>query len=429
MGQRKTTLITLVGLVFGAAIIVAGILSLPAVQVLATHGTWNAGLHSTIDITLSGVPPGYDVTDGTYTGWCLEDNAQDNLPADTLVWLYDSTDDPALPDGYPAVPWDQVNYLLNHKQGTNQEVQAALWIIAGTNNASTPTFPTTANVLAMVADAQANGNGFVPGPFQVVAVILYGDGLGPYGYQDTIIEVCAFCDQESSCRVTAGGNRDGVYCPLKRNGQPESRLCNVEPETQDITHTWGGQAGAPPRIDGNWTHKYLDKETRPHNKFTFHSNDLFYIECSDPGEFCQPARFAPNRQIDFSGIGRFTNRNGIFNDAPGGDLCFMVHLEDIGEPGPGGRWPQSTVPCEHCPGTEIVEPDCTDCTDYYSITIFDSAAHNVATGECTGQVLWTNGLVSDNCPDGDYVAPFAPYEGFFTRSGNVQIHPDNNGPN
>jgi len=244
------------------------------------------------------------------------------------------------------------------------------------------------------------------------------------------VETDLDCPCVAGCRVTAGGNKDGVYCPLLRNGDPDPEYCYEDEETDDITHTWGGQAGAPPRVDGNWTHKYLSKETRPHNKFTFHSNDLFYIQCSDPGEFCQPARFAPNRQIDFSGIGRFTNTSGAFKNAPDGDLCFKVHLEDIGEPGPGGRWPNAEEPCAHCPGTEIVEPDCTDCTDYYEIEIYDSPDHNIVTGECLGNLIWQNGdEVSTNCTGGEpYVAPFAPYEGFFTRAGNVQIHPDNNGP-
>jgi hypothetical protein len=235
-------------------------------------------------------------------------------------------------------------------------------------------------------------------------------------------------DEEVSCRVTAGGPKDGVFCPTLANGEPDPEFCEVDEMSNEITHTWGGQAGAPPRIDGNWTHKYLDKLSKPHNKFTFHSNDLFFIQCSDPGEFCQPARFAPARQIDFSGIGRFTNTGGVFKAAPDGDLCFNVHLEDIGEPGPGGRWPNATDPCTHCPGTAIEEPDCTNCRDFYSITIYSNSDRNSDTGECLGQVIWHNGNLFNCAAPGDYVAPFAPYEGFFPKAGNVQIHPDNNGP-
>jgi len=169
----------------------AGVLNLPAGLVSATHGPWDQGtLGGTIDITLSGVPAGHDVMDGPYAGWCIEDNHQPDFPAGTLFTLLDSTDDPLnLPATYQSVPWDKVNYLLNHKAGTIHEVQAALWIVAGTDDLISPTFPLTAAAQAMVNDANLNGTGFVPGPGQVAAVILDGDGLGPGGFQDTIIEV------------------------------------------------------------------------------------------------------------------------------------------------------------------------------------------------------------------------------------------------
>jgi hypothetical protein len=156
-----------------------GLLNLPADPVSATQ-TWlgEGGAISTVDVTLSGVGDGFDVTDGAYPGWCAEDNHQPNAPAGTLVTLLDSTTQ--------GVPWDQVNYLLNHKAGSVAEVQVALWLLTGTYDG---TFPLTPAAQAMYDDAVANGAGFVPGPNQVVAVILYGDGIGPEGYQDTIIEV------------------------------------------------------------------------------------------------------------------------------------------------------------------------------------------------------------------------------------------------
>jgi len=175
-----------------------GLLNLPPGPVAVTHGTWNAGPNSTIEITLSSVPSGYDVRNGTYAGWCIEDNKQDDSPPGSLLTLLDSTDDQPLacdPGGFPGVPWDEINYLLNHQQGalgdipaTIEDVQAAMWIVAGTNNAS-PTFPETINANALVADARLYGPGFTPTDSDVAAVILCADGLGPAPYQDTIIEV------------------------------------------------------------------------------------------------------------------------------------------------------------------------------------------------------------------------------------------------
>lgn len=258
-------------------------------------------------------------------------------------------------------------------------------------------------------------------------------GLPDYGWvvnsEDPAIGAKGEVEEPGECRVTAGGNKDGVAgpCVLKSNGMPDTKTC-----ASDIYHTWGGQAGAPPRIDGNWTHHYKKSNK---NNFGFHSNELFYIMCSDPGPHCEPAGcYAPSRQIDFAGIGRFTHKKGEYESFPDGDLCFHVHLEDIGEPGRGGKWPSSVaagLDCEHCPGTPIVngdpddlnaQSDCRDCTDYYEIKIYDSAAHDDC--GCTGNVLWVNGS-----PDTVRCGPGDPQlEGFFTRAGNVQMHRDNNGP-
>ena len=93
------------------------------------------------------------------------------------------------------------------------------------------------------------------------------------------------------------------------------------------TDTWGGQAGAQPGVDGNWTHHHV---VSPKQSFVFHSNSLFEIACSDPG-CCAPAcANAENHQIDFAGIGSFSNQKGY--TFPTSPLCFEVHLEDIGEP-------------------------------------------------------------------------------------------------
>lgn len=218
-----------------------------------------------------------------------------------------------------------------------------------------------------------------------------------------------------NCRVTAGGIKDGltVPCALKANGLPDPTSC-----AQTGADTWGGQAGAQPGIDGNWTHHHAVSSKQ---SFVFHSNNLFFIGCSDPG-CCVPAcANADNRQIDFSGIGSFSNQKGYTPALPGGDLCFMVHLEDLGEPGPGGRWPSATAPCTHCPGTPIEPGDCVNCTDYYEILIFDSAAHDAA-GKCTGNLIYYNGPgAPQNCTVGE-----PNLFGYFTRSGNVQMHPPNN---
>jgi hypothetical protein len=142
------------------------------------------GAHSFFEITLSGIVGDFDVTNGVYAGWCAEPNRQDNSPDPVLLLC---TYDTGLPGNLGSVSWDLVNYVLNHKQGSWFDVQLAIWQLIWGDSHRIP----TEVAWAMVADAQANGPGFMPGPGQLIAIILCtGDeGIGPDGWQDTIIEV------------------------------------------------------------------------------------------------------------------------------------------------------------------------------------------------------------------------------------------------
>jgi len=227
-------------------------------------------------------------------------------------------------------------------------------------------------------------------------------------------------DQE--CRVTAGGNKDGlaIPCELMSNGDPDPKTC-----ADKGPDTWGGQAGAQLRTDGNWTHHHKPNKW---DTFVFHSNDLFDITCSDPGPWCEPSNApSPDRQVDFSGIGQFNNKHGVYADSlPDGDLCFRVHLEDLGKNGQGGAGSDiDPTSCSHCPGTVIGnDPDCEHCTDYYMIRIYDSAAYDPDTHDCTGNLIYFNGAPSyDACNQpGDPLL-----DGYYLRNGYVQIHTDNGG--
>ena len=118
--------------------------------------------------------------------------------------LYDSTG--SLPSVYLGKPWDKVNYLLNHKQGSRYDVQKALWKILGADGTSLVVDPkiNLSVVNAMVADANANGAGFVPGPGEFVAVLIFNDGFVGRGEanQDTLIEVQV--PTRRGCTLTPG---------------------------------------------------------------------------------------------------------------------------------------------------------------------------------------------------------------------------------
>ncbi len=180
------------------------------------------------------------------------------------------------------------------------------------------------------------------------------------------------CEDGTGCRVTGGGvdefgNWDGTELEGK---------CNRD------RYTFGGQAGAntalQPQPKGEWEH---NNHSGPDGSFSFHGGtssapdgtEIDRIECSDPG-FCDPARPAPAKQIDFWGVGNFHNVKDpsalIAQYVVEGESLhwFEVNIDDGGEP---GRLKGNS---NHCPDTGFGlhggEPlvNC-DCPDFYRITI------------------------------------------------------------
>jgi len=144
------------------------------------------GTESYFNTKLMDVPSGYDVTNGTYFGWCVDIRTEmARSPATHQVFLYSSIDPPGeLADE----EWDMVNYILNHKQGTAQDIQQAIWYFIHMDGNYAPTSTVAWDI---INDALANGDGFIPGYGQTLAVICYPTILfpGQPDVQVSIIEV------------------------------------------------------------------------------------------------------------------------------------------------------------------------------------------------------------------------------------------------
>jgi hypothetical protein len=212
--KRKIFLVSMVVLaliVFVPCAWSAGVLNMPPNPVIVDdYNAWGAEtiMGGMFDITISGIIDDwkYDVQNDTYRGWCMENNHAYPGIKDEKYDLYDSTDAATLPSVYLGKPWDKVNYLLNHNQGTRYDVQKALWKILGSDGSSQVVDPkiNLSVVNAMVTDAENNGEGFIPGPGEFVAVLILNDGFGPADAdernQDTLIEVMV----PGGCTLTPG---------------------------------------------------------------------------------------------------------------------------------------------------------------------------------------------------------------------------------
>ncbi|HWR27285.1 MAG TPA: SdrD B-like domain-containing protein, partial [Candidatus Thermoplasmatota archaeon] len=168
----KTNLITLglLLMLLCAIPIVVATSPTPTIRLPTVLVTMNAvyGDNSYFDMTLSDIPLGYDVINGTYHGWCVQETIKMTQHVNHTVLLY-SCYDPSLPLEYHNSHWDKINYLLNHKQGNANSIQQAIWYY--TNNKDCSADP---DASAMISDAERHGAGFTPNIGELLAVPIQG---------------------------------------------------------------------------------------------------------------------------------------------------------------------------------------------------------------------------------------------------------------
>ena len=125
------------------------------------------GSESWFEMTLSNISAGFDVVTGQYLGWCVQKDTEMTRAVNHRVLLYSSYD-PAMPQSFVNSNWDKVNYLINHKNGSRRSIQNVIW-----NYICGDSIPTDdIHAMAMRADADAFGTGFVPQPGQKIAILV-----------------------------------------------------------------------------------------------------------------------------------------------------------------------------------------------------------------------------------------------------------------
>jgi hypothetical protein len=143
------------------------------------------GTISYFTTTLYDVPPGYNVTNGTYFGWCIDRTA--NMSRDTQfpATLYSSLN---LTGTLANENWTMVNYILNHKHGTNlTQIQDAIWYFINLGD-TISVHPDETDAWAMINDAKANGTSFIPQDGQTLAIVCEPQTGLPQNVQISIIE-------------------------------------------------------------------------------------------------------------------------------------------------------------------------------------------------------------------------------------------------
>jgi hypothetical protein len=254
------------------------------------------------DVVLSNVPAGFDVSNGAYTGWCVDVTHFIDRSLTYPVKLYSSLSPPVPVKGYP---WSMINYILNHEDaGTPADVQDAIWYFV--NGGAWYTWAIshthTAEAELIVDDAIAYGAGYTPGPGDILAIICLPQ---PFTSQMLVIELQVPL-LPGMGKVTGGGQ-----CIIGDNKE-------IPSGSFGFNAMWFSRDPTP-----KGEINYVDHITGQH----VHVHDLTYLvvwEPNPPEEL--PNQPYPMMKAKFGGLDVYSK------------LKVDVYVEDHGEPGKNDKF-------------------------------------------------------------------------------------------
>ncbi|MGO8697862.1 MAG: hypothetical protein ACLQVY_09120 [Limisphaerales bacterium] len=278
------------------------------------------------DIIVAGNPT-IPTGSGPYLGWCIDVLDQIDTgsggQAVNQTWpvlMYSTCSGASTLEGdlqslgYPPTTlnptqqqWNEVNYILNHKTGSPEDVQYAIWEVLGENPASAgwPPAPTTGEDGTAISTMVSGANGdqsFVPTTGQTVAVVLavpYGKDLDPEPgtpeptaiTQLTILEVPVPQPQMVCCpppQQKCGGWGGSVWCNAQLSCNP-GKPCTVS--CQNACVTFNCSSG----------HSYTYNV--PNCQVNF-SSKCSYSSCSyQNGQWCTTVPCSGDSQVFLTGCG------------------------------------------------------------------------------------------------------------------------------
>lgn len=269
---------------------------------------------------LSGLPSGYDITNGTTNnnGFCADLNGTildyDTPPLSGAIYTtkFYSSLDPSLPlelrtSGSETIPWNKINYVLNQYQQDNWlDVQAAIWSLfnpgchvntqpsggplfycdpyrplpypfpLGADNRGCQNFVNAGRVQGIVADANTNGVTFTPGPGQRVAIVVDATKCTGSSYCDNpaYLPFQVLFIPRTCCSGWIG---DFVWHDLNGNGLQDAGEPGIDGVTVNLKNSSGAVIASTTTAVNGTQHGYY--------QFTGLCKGTYYVEVVTPSPF------------------------------------------------------------------------------------------------------------------------------------------------
>ena len=143
----------------------------PKIPTAPVHMFIRQGPESRFELFFTDVRYDHDLVDFEfYKGWCLLKDKPIRRNAIHTVRLYNCYD-PNLPGEFKNIGWNQINYIINHKKGSKEAIQQAIWHF--TESKQTGTLKPEAYEL--INEANLKAKDYKPAEGELIAVICQPD--------------------------------------------------------------------------------------------------------------------------------------------------------------------------------------------------------------------------------------------------------------
>ncbi len=130
------------------------------------------GTDTRFELFFLDVRSGYDLVDFEfYKAWCLAKNKPIRRNAIHKVRLYNCYD-PNLPPEFRGMAWNQINYIVNHKRGSKEAIQQAIWHFADSEHQT----KLSVEAAQLVEEANLKGKDYIPAEGELIAIICQNEG-------------------------------------------------------------------------------------------------------------------------------------------------------------------------------------------------------------------------------------------------------------
>ncbi|MCE5241650.1 MAG: hypothetical protein ABFD98_00995 [Syntrophobacteraceae bacterium] len=144
---------------------------MPKIPPTTVHMFLRQGPESRFEIFFTDVRYDTDLVDFEfYQAWCLEKDKPIRRNAIHKVKLHNCYD-PALPPAFRHMDWNRINYIINHKRGSKEAVQLAIWYFT---NGEQP-ISLNEEAALLVEEAFLKGKSYVPTAGELIAIICQPD--------------------------------------------------------------------------------------------------------------------------------------------------------------------------------------------------------------------------------------------------------------